>query len=323
MGFHLTYSPVVDISVRPENPAESVRSFSGDLGLLGRMVRAYVRGYQENGMLTTAKHFPGRGDTEPFPNYPGFSTINKPAKEVEEQEFRAFKHAIDAGVTFVMSEHIAVPSVTDGSDLPASVEKKLATEWLRDKLGFKGILTTDDLWYDQVIKRFGPVEVAIKAIVAGHDIILKPKDPSETIQGLVAAVKSGRREFLSVWNQAWFSSLRSASGLYLHARGIGDEELLRKARLTKELALAAHMKDGIFPTVIGTENVMVEIHGEEYQRPRGWEHFFWGNSNRSPRDHGIFSDWYHVLDCSWTALLMLRWYQELEKDERLLDYAGI
>ena len=91
-----------------------------------------------------------------------------------------------------MSEHIAVPSVTDGSELPASVEKKLATDWLRGKLGFRGILTSDDLWYDHVIKRFGAEEVAVKALEAGHDIILKPKDPVATIAAVAAAVRSGR-----------------------------------------------------------------------------------------------------------------------------------
>lgn len=192
MGIHLTYSPAVDISVRPENPAESVRSFGGDLDLLGRLVRAYVRGYRDNGMLTTAKHFPGRGDVERLPGLPDFSWINKPAEAFEAQDSRAFKHAVDAGVAFIMTEHIAVPSVTDGSELPASVERKLATDWVRDRLGFKGILTTDDLWYDHVIKRFGPVEVALKAVEAGHDIILKPKDVEATIRGLVEAVKSGR-----------------------------------------------------------------------------------------------------------------------------------
>jgi len=124
MGFHLTYTPVVDVSLRPENPAESVRSFGGDLDLLNRMVRAYVKGYQENGMLTTAKHFPGRSDTESPTSFPGFNYIDKPAMDVEQQEFRAFKHAIDAGVTFVMSEHIAVPSVTDGSKLPVRVSDR-------------------------------------------------------------------------------------------------------------------------------------------------------------------------------------------------------
>ncbi|MFH1941360.1 MAG: hypothetical protein ABIL68_04590 [bacterium] len=130
-----------------------------------------------------------------------------------------------------------------------------------------------------------------------------------------------QREFLSIWNQAWFSSLRSASGLYRYARIAGDEELLRKARLTKELALAAPMTNGIFPAVIGTENMEVAIDGKAYTRPKGWENATWGNSNRSPHDHGITSDWYHVLDASWTALLMLRWYEELEQDERLLEYA--
>lgn len=192
MGIHLTYSPAVDIAWRPENPAESVRSFGGDLDLLGRMVRAYVRGYHDNGMLTSAKHFPGRGDVEAMPGNPPWTWNSKPAEAVRAQEFVAFKHAIDAGVDFVMTEHVAVPSVTGGSDLPASVEKKLATGWLRDSLGFKGILTSDDLWYDHVIRRFGAEEVAIKAFEAGHDIILKSKDPVATIAAMAAAVRSGR-----------------------------------------------------------------------------------------------------------------------------------
>ena len=130
-----------------------------------------------------------------------------------------------------------------------------------------------------------------------------------------------QREFLSIWNQAWFSSLRSASGLFRYARNIGDEELLRKARLTKELALAAPVKDGIFSTVIRTDNKITQIDGKEIRRPKQWDEYYWTNSNRSPREHGISSDWYHILDCSWTGLLMLRWYDELENDERLLNYA--
>ncbi|MGZ5424874.1 MAG: glycoside hydrolase family 3 protein, partial [Candidatus Aminicenantales bacterium] len=158
----------------------------------GRMVRAYVRGYHENGMLTSAKHFPGRGDVENMPQNPGWAWINKPAADVEAEEFRAFKQGIDAGVDFVMTEHIAVPSVTDGSELPASVEKKLVTGWLKGKLGFTGVVTSDDLWYDNVIARFGAEEVAVKAFEAGHDVILKPKDPVKAIAALAEAVRSGR-----------------------------------------------------------------------------------------------------------------------------------
>ena len=192
LGIHLTYTPVVDVSLRPENPAESVRSFGGDVDLLGRMVRAYVRGYHDNGMLASAKHFPGRGDVDPMPEYPNFNANNKPAADVIAYDFRAFRLAIEAGVDFVMTEHVAVPSVTGGSELPASVEGKLSSGWLRDSLGFEGVLTTDDLWYDHVVERFGTEEVAVKAFEAGHDIILKPRDPVATIAAMVEAVRSGR-----------------------------------------------------------------------------------------------------------------------------------
>lgn len=192
MGIHLTYSPAVDIAWRPENPAEGVRSFGGDLDLLGRMVRAYVRGYHDNGMLTGAKHFPGRGDVERMPEHKDFTWNSKPAAAVRTQDFAAFRHAIAAGVDYVMTEHVAVPSVTGGSQLPASVERKLASDWLRDSLGFKGMLTSDDLWYDHVVSRFGAEEVAVRAFEAGHDLILKPKDPVRTIAAMVAAVRSGR-----------------------------------------------------------------------------------------------------------------------------------
>jgi beta-N-acetylhexosaminidase len=234
MGIHLTYTPVCDIAWRPDNPAESVRSFGGDLELLGRMVKAYVRGYHENGMLTSAKHFPGRGDVENMPANPGWAWINKPAKDVEAQEFRAFKLGIDAGVDFVMTEHIAVPSVTDGSDLPASVEKKLVTGWLKGKLGFAGVVTSDDLWYDNVVARFGAEEVAVKAFEAGHDVILKPKDPVKAIAALAAAVRSGRIPESRV-DEAVRKVLTLKARLGLHKARFVDE-----ARVGEFVGTAAH-----------------------------------------------------------------------------------
>lgn len=129
------------------------------------------------------------------------------------------------------------------------------------------------------------------------------------------------REFRSVWNQAWFSSLRSASGLYRYARRTNNKVLLEKANLTKELALAFPQNDGFFPGLIGTEMHQVEIDGKKYNRSKGWETYYWGNSNRNPQTWNPKESPYHLLDMSWTALLMLRWYDELEKDNRLLIYA--
>ncbi len=129
------------------------------------------------------------------------------------------------------------------------------------------------------------------------------------------------REFRSVWNQAWFSSLRSASGLYRYARRTGNRELLEKSILAKELALSAPQKEGLFPSVIATEMERVDVSGRMVNRSKGWDHYFWGNSNRNPFAWDAKLSPYHILDMSWTALLMLRWYTELETDPRLLDYA--
>ncbi len=268
MGIHLTYTPVVDIAVRPDNPAESVRSFGGDMDLLGRMVRAYVRGYGDGGMLTTAKHFPGRGDVAVIPGVADFQQVDKPAAAYEAEESVAFKHAVDAGVSFIMTEHIAVPSVTGGSMLPASVEKKLATGWIREKLGFKGILTTDDLWYPHVVKRFGENEVAVLAVEAGHDIVLKPKDPAGAIQALAAAVRSGRIPLARI-DEAVLKLLELKGRLGLPKNRLVDENLvgtlvgtpahLATVQEAADKSLTLLKNDGLFPVAasrLGGEKIV-------------------------------------------------------------------
>jgi hypothetical protein len=158
----------------------------------------------------------------------------------------------------------------------------------------------------------------------GAPVFIVNQTQSPNYQGAVS-----EREFRSVWNQAWFQSLRSASGVYRHARRTGDEKLRARALLTKELALAAPQEEGIFPSVVATEMEEVTVGTEKVRRSKGWETAFWGNSDRNPvnrpasgaEDDDIRKAPYHVLDMSLTALWMLRWNAELEKDERLLAYA--
>lgn len=227
LGIHLTYTPVTDISTEPGNPQESVRSFGGDLELNGRMLKAYVRGYRETGMLTTAKHFPGRGNMKAFSEFPGFNYLSGPADEIRDNEFRAFQYAVDAGVDFIMTEHLAVPTVTNGSKLPASVEPLLIKGIIRNQLGFKGIITTDDLWYDYVIHRFGAEEVAVRALEAGQDIVLKPKNPVATIKAIVAAVNNGRISEEQI-NNSVYKLLVYKAKLGLHKNRVTDADQIGK-----------------------------------------------------------------------------------------------
>lgn len=233
MGVHITWSPTVDIQTRPENPVQSTRSFSGDLELLARQASAYIQGYQENAMFAAAKHFPGRGDVDLIPGTE-FSINNKPADRVINEDFFAFKKAIEAGVTFIMSDHIAVPAVTDGSELPGSVEARLATYWLREKLGFEGILITDDMWYEKVINRFGKVESCVMAIKAGHDAILKPGDAEATIPALAAAVRDGDIPEEQI-NRSVLKLLYYKARLNLHKNRFVDE-----AKVAASVAIKEH-----------------------------------------------------------------------------------
>lgn len=131
------------------------------------------------------------------------------------------------------------------------------------------------------------------------------------------------REFRSIWNQAWFSSLRSAQGLYRYARRKNDTSLLKKALLTKELALSFPQQDGLFSSVIATPMEKIKSGDKIVNRSTGWQHYYFGNSNRNPTAAGgsAADAPQHILDMSWTAYLMLGWYEELEKDERLIQYA--
>jgi len=146
--------------------------------------------------------------------------------------------------------------------------KKAGDDWLRDSLGFKGILTSDDLWYDHVIARFGPEEVALKAFEAGHDIILKPKDPVKVIAALTAAVRSGRiserridaavRKLLTLKARLGLPENRMVDEAKVNAL-VGTPEHLALVQEVADRSLTLLRNDGVFPVAAGRLARMVNI----------------------------------------------------------------
>ncbi|MBN2174887.1 MAG: hypothetical protein JW731_12195 [Bacteroidales bacterium] len=114
--------------------------------------------------------------------------------------------------------------------------------------------------------------------------------------------------------------MRSASGLYRYAKRTGNKELFGYALKTKELALAFPQTEGFFPGLIAAEMNDVEINGKKYNRSKGWDTYYFGNSNRNPYTWNASIAPYHILDMSFTATQMLSWYIDLENDQRLLGY---
>ena len=190
MGVHWIFAPVVDVNNNPDNPVINIRAFGSDPADVSRLGVAFIRGAHAGGVLTTAKHFPGHGDTSID------SHINMPILEMgrdrlESIEFVPFRRAIEAGVDSVMTAHVAVPQLTKGAKTPATLSSEILTDVLKNSLGFRGIVVTDSLEMDGIKKHYGNGEVAVAAVKAGVDVLLLPPDAVEAIDAVERAVKSG------------------------------------------------------------------------------------------------------------------------------------
>lgn len=190
-GIHLTFSPVADVNNNPANPIINTRSFGGDAHAVARYVAAEVRGIQDGGMLATAKHFPGHGDTD-TDSHLSLPVIRADWRRLDSLELVPFRAAIRAGVKVVMSAHIALPELEQGASVPATLAPEILTGILRDSLKFKGIVVTDALDMGALVSSYGPGESAVKAFVAGSDLLLMPVDPRAAIDAMEDAVRSGR-----------------------------------------------------------------------------------------------------------------------------------
>lgn len=191
MGIHQNNAPDVDVNVNPANPVIGARSFSSDPELVSEMAAAAIKGYQEDaGLIATAKHFPGHGDTA-TDSHTGLPLITHSLADWERMDAPPFRAAISAGVASIMTAHIVVPSL-DSSGEPATLSKKIVTGQLRDRLSFDGVIVTDGLEMAGVRGRHGDAEVAVRALEAGVDQLLLPPAPREAYDAVTAALAVGR-----------------------------------------------------------------------------------------------------------------------------------
>jgi beta-N-acetylhexosaminidase len=191
VGIHLTFAPVADVNNNPANPIINTRSFGEDPQVVARLVAAEVKGLQENGMYATAKHFPGHGDTG-TDSHISLPVITADWLRLDSIELVPFRAAVNAGVTAVMSAHIALPGVDGGRNRPATLAPSILTGMLRDSLDFRGLIVTDALNMGALVNSYGAGEATVLAFLAGADLLLQPADPAVAIDAMVAALDSGR-----------------------------------------------------------------------------------------------------------------------------------
>jgi beta-N-acetylhexosaminidase len=190
VGVNMTFGPVVDVNSNPANPIINTRSFGEDPAQVGRLAAAYVRGAREGGLLTTAKHFPGHGDTD-VDSHLDLPSIRADRARLDAVELAPYR-SIVPDVDGVMTAHIAMQGV-EGSDAPpATLSTRFLTDVLRKELGFSGIIISDAMDMGAIVRRYGITEPIVRTIEAGADLILMPVDVHAAVEALVSAVESGR-----------------------------------------------------------------------------------------------------------------------------------
>ena len=193
VGVHWLFFPVADVNNNPDNPIINIRSYGEDPKQVSALLAAFIEGTRADPryrVLTTAKHFPGHGDTA-VDTHINLAVINATREHLENVELPPFRAAIQAGVDAIMTAHIAVPALA-AANVPATLSPAILTGLLRGEMGFKGIIVTDALEMGGIAQGYSSGDAAVLALEAGADALVMPPDPEAAVKAVLAAVQSGR-----------------------------------------------------------------------------------------------------------------------------------
>jgi beta-N-acetylhexosaminidase len=192
VGISLDYTPVLDILTNPKNPVIGDRALAERAEDVARLGRAIIMTLQGEGIAACGKHFPGHGDTAADSHHE-LPLVEHPPDRLDAVEFVPFRAAIEAGVAAIMTAHILVPAYDD--ERPATLSPEIVDGLLRKRLGFEGVIVTDDLGMQAVSGRYGTSEAMVRAIAAGCDVVLLCGTDQEqqalAFEAVIRAVEDG------------------------------------------------------------------------------------------------------------------------------------
>ncbi|MEH6406788.1 MAG: glycoside hydrolase family 3 N-terminal domain-containing protein [Leeuwenhoekiella sp.] len=190
LGVHINFAPVVDINVNPLNPIIGNRSFGEDRNNVTQKSVAFIKGMQGTGVLGSAKHFPGHGDTDQD-SHKTLPTLNFTRQRLDSIEMYPYKKVIDAGIASIMVAHLDVPALDDRPGYPTSLSRKVVTDILKDSLNFNGLIFTDALNMKGASNFQEPGDIDLAAFKAGNDILLISENIPKAIQKIEDAYNRG------------------------------------------------------------------------------------------------------------------------------------
>ncbi len=195
LGISLDYAPVLDVHTNPANPVIGDRALAEDAAMVARLGAAIIHGLEQAGVAACGKHFPGPGDTS-TDSHLELPLVEHPPERLREVELVPFRAAIDAGVTSIMTAHVLIPALDE--ERPASLSRRVVHHLLREEMGYRGLIISDDLEMKAIAGRYSLEKAAVAAIGAGCDaILLCGPDHGRQASALEALVKAVESEELS------------------------------------------------------------------------------------------------------------------------------
>ncbi|UEG53146.1 glycoside hydrolase family 3 [Mucilaginibacter daejeonensis] len=191
IGAHINFAPVLDVNNNPNNPVINYRSFGDDKYKVALRGIAYMQGMQQAGLITTAKHFPGHGDTNVDSHF-DLPQLPFTRQRLDTLEEYPFKEAIKAGISGVMVAHLSIPALEPAKNMPSSLSRPIITGILKNQLGFKGLVVSDAMEMKGVTKYFPNGEADLRAFMAGTDIIELSENSYGAIKAIRRAIRSGK-----------------------------------------------------------------------------------------------------------------------------------
>lgn len=225
LGFQWVFAPDADVNSNPDNPIIGIRAFGVDAPTVSRHVEAFLRGAHgaTPPALTTVKHFPGHGDTA-TDSHAGMPVVASDRARLDALELAPFKAAIAGGVDSVMSAHISLPAV-DATGVPSTISKVIIGDVLKKDMGFTGLVTTDAMDMEGLAREYGSGESSVRAIEAGVDVLLMPRDPDQAIEAVMKAVVAKRLTAARI-NESVRKVLRAKVRLGLHKSRLVDGDAI-------------------------------------------------------------------------------------------------
>jgi len=191
LGMQMNFGPDMDVNNNPDNPVINYRSFGDNKYNVAAKGIAYLKGMQEAGLLTTAKHFPGHGDTN-VDSHLDLPLLPFSRQRLDSLEEYPFREAIKAGISGVMIAHMDIPALDNTKDLPSTLSRPIVTGVLKDSLGFKGLVVSDAMEMKAVTKYFPNGEADVRAFLAGNDIIELSENSALAIRKIKRAIRKNQ-----------------------------------------------------------------------------------------------------------------------------------